>query len=419
MAFPKPGRHTVFPALPTDGQIFIDGELVRWIFDTETELWERAGTVDNIPLATTDSSGLLSRQLKKIIDNTPAVGGGFGLIVDPKLLLTSPTNPDGVIKGDIELKSESLDITCVGPDKIKLNTDCPPPVLECEYPNDRTSGLSFSLSEKFLSTLFVDLTGPKGKKGFPGSKGDHGDHGFSEGPDGDEGQPGKNIDELCELTAINYKDIDGLTDVAIVDLNIVDDDGHGCKLIVTKARLDIPDNRAADKITTTVLSRSVIYDPDPDEVICDVTHLDDWRLAQPDGDETPLNIQLLRLPKGSNDRENDPMELNGILTLEDFVGDIAAEYKDRLSKIDKSWGKQVKEYIESVDDRARGILSDLAHQLAVCEWNLPAMEYCLTFRRCASPTPVAAGRANHFNPQIRQADTGKMQVGAKNWRLRI
>lgn len=420
MAFPKTGRYTVFPPLPTDGQVFIDGELVRWIYDKERNLWHRSGTVDSIPLATSTSSGLLSRQYKKALDTTPAVGGGFGLIVDPKLLLMSPTNPDGVIKGDIELRSESLDISCVGPDRIKINTDCPPPPLDCEIPDaaGRISGLTFSLSEKFLSTLWVDLTGPKGKKGYPGSKGDHGDHGFSDGPQGDQGNPGKNIDELCELTSISYNDIDGITDTAIVNLNIVDDDGHGCKLIVTKAKLNIPD-RAADKVAATMLSRTVVYPADTEPAICDVTHLDDWSLAQAPGDTTPLNLQLLRLPKGSNDRENDSIGFNGTLSLENFVTDIVAEYKDRLTKIDESWGRQVKQYIESIDDKARGILSDLAHQLAVCEWNLPAMEYCLTFMRCASPAPAAAGRVNHFTPQIRKDSAGKLKVGVKDWRLRI
>jgi hypothetical protein len=419
MAFPKPGRYTVFPATPTDGQVFIDSELVRWVYDAETELWERAGTTDSIPVATAATSGLLSHTLKRAIDNTPVAPGGFGLIVDPKLLLTSPTNPDGVIKGDIVLDSESLDITCVGPDDIKINTDCPPPPLNCESPTGRTSGLSFSLSEKFLSTLYVDLTGPKGKKGFPGGQGDHGDHGFSEGPTGDDGQPGNDIDELCELTSITYNDIDGITDTAIVNLNMVDDDGHGCKMIVTKAKLNIPADRAADKVAAVSLSRSVIYDDDPDEEECDVTHLDNWTLAQPAGDETPLNLHLLRLPKGSNDREDDPLGFNGTMTLEDFVGDIVSEYKDRLTKIDESWGRQVKQYVETVDDKARSILSDLAHQLATCEWSLPAMEYCLTFKRCASPSPAAAGRSNHFSPEIREANAGNMHVGAKNWRLRI
>lgn len=418
MAFPRPGRYSVFPTTPTDGQVFIDSEFVRWVYDKETALWQRSGTVDSVPLATSSSDGLLSYQLKRTLESVPAVGGGFGLIVDPKLLLISPTNPDGVIKGDIQLKSESLDITCVGPDQVKIETECPPPPLDCNEATGPTSGLAFSLSEKFLSTLYVDLTGPKGKKGFPGDKGDQGGHGFSDGPQGDKGKPGKNIDELCELTAIKYNDIDGITDTAIVDLKIVDDDGHGCKLIVTKAKLDIPEDRAADKVAALPLSRSVIYGPDPDESTCDLSRLDEWTLAQAPGDTTPLNLQIIRLPKGSNDREGEPLGFNGTMTLENVVQQIVDEYKNRLTKLDESWGRQIKQSIEQIDDDARSILSDLAHQLAMCEFNLPAMEYCITFERCPSPAPAAAGRASHLSPQT-SMNVGQIAVGNKSWRLKI
>ena len=87
MKFPRSGRYSVFPPMPTDGQIFIDSELVRWIYDKELDLWERSGTADSIPVATATSDGLLSRQLKSTLDTIPAVGGGFGIIVDTKYIL--------------------------------------------------------------------------------------------------------------------------------------------------------------------------------------------------------------------------------------------------------------------------------------------------------------------------------------------
>lgn len=406
MVFPRSGQYSVFPQLPTDGQVFIDSEYVRWVFDKETDLWERAGTVDGIPVATSISDGLLSRQLKTTLDIVPAVGGGFGIIVDPKFLMTSPTNPQGVITGNIQLRSDSLDIACVAPNKVIL--DCAaPPALVCEYPGGRVPELTFSVSEKFLSTLFVDLSGPTGKKGFTGGKGDTGKHGFSEGPRGDKGLPGANVTELFQLTDIVYNDIDGITDTAIVNLNLVDDSGHGCKLIVTKAKLDISDNQPADKVAAKVLSRTLIYDPDAHPLVCDVTRLDNWRLVQAPGDATPLNLQLLRYPKGSNDRENDPIGVSGTLSLTSFVQGIVAEYKDRLTKLDQTWGKQVKQFIENIDDSARNILSDLAQQLTLCEFNLPAIEYCITFKGCPSPSVAAAGRA--------AIGSSNLPIGVKNW----
>lgn len=399
MTLTKPGRNSVFPPLPTDGQVFIDSEFVRWQYDKEMDLWERSGTADSLPLATPVSSGLLSRQLKAALDSLPAVGGGFGLIVDPKYLLTSPTNPQGVVTGDIRLHSDSLVISCVAPSEVIL--DCViPPALVCEYPGGRVPALTFRVSEKFLSTLFVDLTGPKGKKGIVGDKGDRGEHGFSEGPRGNIGEAGDDIAELYELTNIVYNDIDGIADTAIVGLNLVDDDGHGCKLIITKAKLDIANDRPADKVAAMRLSRTLIYDPDPDAEDCDITRLDNWRLAQAAGDTTPLNLQLLRLPKGSNSREGEPVGFNGNLSLQDCVQAIVNEYKDRLTKLDESWGKEIKTYIEGIDDKARTILSDLAQQLTLCEFNLPAMEYCITFYGCkagSSSSGVAATKAQPFN----------------------
>jgi hypothetical protein len=114
-------------------------------------------------------------------------------------------------------------------------------------------------------------------------------------------------------------------------------------------------------------------------------------LVQAAGDTTPSNMQLLRLPKGSNDREGEAIGFNGILTLTDFVNAIVSEYKTKLTKLDATWGKQVKIYIENIDDHARTILSDLAQQLTLCEFNLPAMDYCITFKGCDTPVLTAAG----------------------------
>jgi hypothetical protein len=89
------------------------------------------------------------------------------------------------------------------------------------------------------------------------------------------------------------------------------------------------------------------------------------------------------------------------------VQGIVAEYKDRLTKLDQTWGKQVKQFIENIDDSARNILSDLAQQLTLCEFNLPAIEYCITFKGCPSPSVAAAGRA--------AIGSSNLPIGVKNW----
>lgn len=380
------GRCSVLPTTPTDGQVFVDSELVKWIYNASTDLWERSGTVTTIPIASSDNIGYLSSRDKALLDKIPAVPGGFGIITDTKLVLQSQTNPEGVIRGDIELKSESLDIVCVGSDGIKLHCSTPSE-LECTSPTGKAPGLAFKLSKKFLDTFVVNMPGPQGKKGLTGDKGKTGKPGFSGGPPGITGLPGASIDELCRLTGISYRDIDGITEKAIVDLNIVDDNGRGCKLVVTKAKLNVPGDVPADKIIATPLVRNITYDPDPDPDNCDITRINQWKLVQNPGDTTPLNLSLLRLSRGAETVSDVPVGFNATLSLKKFVSDIIAEYQRRLQKIDKSYGKIAREYIQKIDDKARSILSQLANDLAMCEFNLPAVEYCITFTGCDQPPP--------------------------------
>jgi hypothetical protein len=413
-------RYTFLPISPTDGQRFVDAQLVQWIYNGKEGIWERRGTADELPLATLDQIGLLSPQDKNLIDSIPAVGGGFGIITDTKLLLQSPTNPEGVITGDIKLKSDSLDIVCVGPDKTKL--DCViPDALECvgTIPAETPPGLTFKLSSKFLDTLFIDVRGPKGKTGYKGEKGDQGEPGYSEGPSGDKGIQGGSINELCTLDEIRYNDIGGITDTPIVGLNLVDDDGHGCKLVVTKAKINVEEGRSADKLVVAGLSRSLIYEPDADASNCDLTRLDDWTLVKSPGDRTPTNLQLLRLPKGTNETIDNPVGFNGTMTLEGFVGQLVNEYKDRLTKLDESWGKQVRDYINGLDDKARGILSNLANDVALCEFNLPAVEYGITFVGCepTSPSAAAAQRAAH-SPVTAGNNVATIGMGNRKWNVK-
>lgn len=365
-------RNTLLPSSPTDGQVFIDYKLVKWVYDAENELWLRSGTADTVPLASSTADGLMSRQHKKMLDIMPAVGGGFGIIVDPKGIINSV---DGVIQGNIELRSDSIDIICAGTNKEKL--DCVLSEITCTAPNTDPPGLAFRLSEIFLKTLIIDLPGPSGRKGDKGNKGDDGDNGYSEGPQGIKGAKGDDTTTIGEITGITYNDLPGITDEAVVALKIRDDAGHGGKAIVTKAKLKTQDGRPADKLIANPLSRSIYYDNDPNAATCDITRLDDWNLVKAPGDTTPTNLQLLRIPSGANDGQ--PVGFSGNMTLRTLISAIVDVYKQRLVKIDEDWGRKVKSYIEGIDDKAREILSDLANQLSMCEFNLPAMEYGITF----------------------------------------
>ena len=417
-------RNSFLPSNPTHGQKFVDSEFVQWSYDAYNDVWEKTGVVDSIPIATAQINGLMRPQDKALLDSVPAVPGGFGIIVDTKLLLQNQTNPEGVVTGDIKLRSESLNITCVGPNRVKLECEIPP-TLRCEGADTTSSALSFSLSEKFLKTLYVDLSGPKGKQGKQGKQGKKGEPGYSLGPVGDRGKKGEDIGELCSFSGVSYRDIAGLSDNAIVSLKIADNDGHGCKLVVTKAKLNLDSNRAADKVNATGISRSLVFTDADDS--CGVARLNSWSLVKPPGDTTPTNIQLLRLSKGSNEREGEPINFNGTMSLEALVTDLIEEYQNRLRKIDETWGRQAKQHIESIDNKARNILSNLANDLAMCEFALPASEYCITFVGCpntlppdpppppVSPLAVAALRAGSTPFTTGGRSSGVVGMGTKKW----
>lgn len=431
------GRHSFLPQTPTDGQLFVDSDFVQWSFDAANNVWERCGIVDSIPIVSDTNAGLLSPQDKALLDGTPITPGGFGIIADTKLVLQNPSNLDGVISGDIKLRSESLEITCVGPDRLQL--DCAiPPTFQCEGTTTASSGLQFSLRDRFINSIFVDVSGPAGKRGVRGPKGLTGRPGLSDGPAGRTGEQGEDIQSLCLLTNITFNDVEGLTDTAIVDLKVADDDGHGCKLVVTKAKLNLDASRPADKVLANGLSRTLIFRattsptnptsptfPTPprspglpaDDVefntefqkftssaSCGIARLDDWVLLKAPGDETPLNLNLIRVADGSNTSDQG-VSFNATTTLNGFVTDIIDEYKARLTKIDEAWGREVKQYIESIDDKARGILSGLADQLAMCEFNLPAIEYCITWVNCEGAAPPA-DRSPGFPAATTPSETG-------------
>lgn len=89
--------------LPTqafDGQIFIDFRRIKYVFDGSNQCWRRVGTVPDIPIATEFQSGLLSAQLKQLIDGIPDNGGHFGIIAKPLLSLV-PQNPNIIFKGQV------------------------------------------------------------------------------------------------------------------------------------------------------------------------------------------------------------------------------------------------------------------------------------------------------------------------------
>ena len=292
----------------------------------------------------------------------PAYPGAFGIIVDPKGILKTSDNPDGVISGDIVILSDSIDIN--------LTT-------QTASQSDQASNIAkLQLSEKFLESIIIKLCGRPGKKGDTGLTGPRGEHGFSDEPRGDKGLKGDNIDKLCKLTCVSYDDSDEITTSAVIDMRLIKTI-NGTKLLLTKSQLNIDDSSPADSIVSTPLSRTLTYENDAN---CSAINLDKWTLNQPANDPTPLDIRLLRLPDDNSCQ--DSLSLNATMSLNDFVSDIVGEYKKRLLDLDDKWGKQAKSHIESIDKSARTILAELTNELTKCEFNLPAVDWAVTIEEC-------------------------------------
>lgn len=340
------------PLNPFDGQVFIDAYQGRWIFNAEIDAWYRSGTAETIPVATDSIVGLMSAADKVLLDGINDAPGGFGLIVDP--LAGSPVKPDGVLTGDISLVSDSIDITCT------------------------SNGLHFGLSQEFIDSFclyFSNSRGDKGDKGEPGDKGEKGDpsYAFIDGPPGDKGPPG-NDSQACKIVDVVLNDLDGTTDTPIVSLRVAEDETGACQLVYTTAKIDLTSGDGPNLYATPV-SRSVVYPEDSGT--CSLARLENWQLVK-GNDDLPLNLQLIRLPKNE---ANEGLTGFNTYPLTTFVSDIVAHYNSKLTDLDADWQAEIKDYVSGKDATARGILSDLATQLAECEFKIPA-EFCLDVEKC-------------------------------------
>lgn len=88
------------PSQAFDGQVFIDAFRVKWKFDGSTQCWKKIGKCPDIPVASEIQTGLLSSQLKQVLDSIPAGGGHFGILAQPLLSLV-PQGSKPLHKGKI------------------------------------------------------------------------------------------------------------------------------------------------------------------------------------------------------------------------------------------------------------------------------------------------------------------------------
>lgn len=306
-------------------------------------------------------------------DASEARNGDEFIIYDPL-----QANENGVIMGDIELISDTLDITCVDNNGNPINfaKDCRLDYKDCDG-GKQSPGLDIKVAEKVLDSFCIELRSCKGPRGDKGEKGDTGADGTGDGPQGEMGDPGQDAPDIAhEFTGIKFIDSDDIYDTAIIGVELDADAG---KLHVLKAKLKVPDDDdPANQVIASPINRSLEWTDDEFE----------YKLLKPVNDPIEVkntddaDVQLAAYPGGYEILDEavaaDRTKVTQFVSvhLSDLLDKTIAHFRERLEEIDADYNRQVKAFIEEKDAKARTILASLAQDLAECEWQLP-IEFCL------------------------------------------
>lgn len=349
------------PISPFDGQIFIDAFRVKWVFDGEVECWRSRGQVPDIPIATSEQPGLMSAEVKNALDGIPLKGGGFGIIVDPKLAVRTAENPDGIVFGDVELLSNSLKIDCVHSDGSIITPECQD-VPYAPETGQLPPGFDVNFREVFLETICAEIPGGPGPVGDQGATGKTGRPGTGDGPVGAKGEDGQDATEAATFTGIIIEETDDIFDTAVVDLELNADEG---KLHVVKANIKVPDDETpADKVIASSIFRSLEF-----------TTGFQFNILKGQ-DELDADVTLGNYPPGFDIESDIELVQPNATKLSQYIQKIAAFYEGKLAEVNDVYNKEIEEFFKTTDEAARQKLDILSEELANCEFRLP-LEYCI------------------------------------------
>lgn len=393
-----------FPNNPDDQQVFLDGDGNQWVYDLQTDSWEFCGPKLNISLADENESGLLSAELKLLLDTVAQFPGAFGIVVDKPY--------KQVVQGDVRLTSNSLDISCLNSRGVVLGTEAgcdEETTVACSGDSDDITTLprfDIRLKEAYLEKLCIDLPSPKGPRGKQGATGKDGEDGFGDGPKGFTGAPGPNSNELLELRDVIIQDNPEISPTAIVDIELIDrQQGPFFKVLTSRRTLAV--NECAERILTPPIVRTITFNNALNDSNCDLTGLQDWTINKIGADPLPDSPFLLR---SSDDQTEDCSTVTGV-SLTQYIEGLINLYEQKIVALDKTWAAQAKAHIEAIDAKARGILSNLANELTRCESTLAGTEFGITFERC---TPVSPSSAQILS--VAEDNTvDSVQASGKKW----
>lgn len=253
-------------------------------------------------------------------------------------------NDQGLITGNIEFVSESIDFTELV--KSTKDGDCCTP-----YYN-----IGLSLSDDFIESYLLEIPGCKGDCGPEGDQGEDGIDGYDPtGPQGDPGEDGiDRNDETSFLTSVSVTDNDSISNEAIVELKLDKDNGI---LYAIKANISNNDENA-DKLIVYPTFRDI-------ELLGNDENLK-FNIIDEDNIQT-TDDNILILKNGVNG-EYTAVQLT---PLREVIQLIINKYKEQYIKIKSKIDKDLIEYVYGKYNDTKNILMELAEELSKCEWNMP------------------------------------------------
>lgn len=281
-------------------------------------------------------------------------------IIDP-----SAFNINGIISGDVQMVSESIDISCIDQNDNEITaSNC------SKFSQDTPTppALDFKVSELFKSTFCIQQPGCEGPRGEKGNKGKSGKDGTGDGPKGKTGEAGADApSEPFTFSGIKVIDIDDVYDTAVVGIEI---NPTTSKVNVVKAKMKVPDNDVpADQVIATEVFRAVDFTGN------------DWEytLEMPANDPIGSKDALVAYyPQGLFSKSNftDTSTVVSTMKLSEFIKEVTNYWQTELDRINSEYDQQIKAFIDAKDAEARKVLASLCQQQAECEWERP-IEMCI------------------------------------------
>ncbi len=351
------------PIVPFDGMKFTDSWRRQWEYSAETITWIFKGFVPNVPLADESTIGLLSSELKSLLNSVPEKAGGFGILTKFSFGKVSGYGISGLMTGDIVLKSNTLDIKCRDLNGKLITKTCPVATSSPEI--DKIPSIDINFSELFLDTLCIEVPGSKGPKGVTGPDGPDGDDGFGDGPQGKSGKPGNDATGISVVDQLVVEIDESFYDTAVVGVEL---DQQKSILSVTKAKLAVPDDSTpADRLVVMPIVRSLKWNDGLN-----------YEIIAPDNENMDLepDVGVLAYPIDFNPELVDGDTEISRKALSDFVNQIIGSYKIIFDKYLLEYDQEIKDFIFKKDDEARKVLDSLVAQLAAKQFS-ETFEYCM------------------------------------------